>query len=76
MHLQNELIFFRRPFSPDNGWIDDVMPPFSALPSKSSRQVSGNDEPILSAIVADLLLKDPVLFLGPLIARADLLCLC
>lgn len=72
MHLKNELVLLRGPLSPDNRGINDVMPPFAALSAKSPREISRNDNPVLGSVVVDLLSEDPILFLGPLVARANL----
>ena len=72
MHFKDELVFFWSPFSSNDRWVNDVMPPFAALSPESTRKVSCNNYPVLSAIVVDLLSKDPILFFSPLIARANL----
>lgn len=73
MHLENELVLLGSPFPPDNGWVDDVVPSFPALPAESAGEIPCDDDPILRAVVVDLLSEDPILFFGPLVAGAYLL---
>lgn len=47
------------------------MPPLPALTPQAAREVAGNDNPVLGAILLHLLAEDPVLLLAPLGAGAD-----
>lgn len=65
MHFDDELIFLARPFPPDNARIENIMPSFAALTTKSSRQMLSNYDPVLGAELLNLLLEDFVFVGGP-----------
>ena len=68
VHVKNELIFFLGPLPSNNGWVKDVVPPFTALAAKSTWEVSGDDHPVLGAKLVDLGSKKLILLGSPLIA--------
>ena len=73
VHLKDELVLLGCPFPPNDWWVNDVVPSFPALPAKSTGEIPCDDDPVLRTVVVDLLSQDPILFFGPLIARAYLL---
>lgn len=68
MLLQNEEVLFFGPFLSNNLWVKHVVPSFTALPTKSARNVSLNDDPVLGAVLLDLLPQNIIFLLRPLIA--------
>jgi hypothetical protein len=71
VHFQDEDVFFLCPLTPDDTRIDDVVPSLAALPTKSSREKSRNNNPVLSAEHFNFLFQNYVFFRGPL-STADL----
>ena len=65
MHPDDELVLGTRPFSSDNGWVQHVVPSFAALSSEPAGKMSCNDDPVLGAVLLDLLLQYFILFGGP-----------
>lgn len=66
MHLKDECIFLNCPLSPDNGWVDNVVPPLPALSAEPAWKEPSNNNPILSAILHDFFFEDRVFLLAPL----------
>jgi hypothetical protein len=73
VHHEDEGVFLRGPLPSNDGGVDDVVPPLAALAAEASGEESGNDDPVLGAVLLDLGPEDPVLLLGPLGAGADVL---
>ena len=71
-HHEDELIFFTGPFSSNDGRVDHIVPPLTALAAESSRQVSSDHHPVLGTVLLHLLFEDVVFVAGPLGAAADL----
>jgi hypothetical protein len=68
MLFQYEEILFFGPFLSHNLWVKHVVPSFTALTTKSARDVSLNDHPVLSAVLLNLLPQNIIFLLRPLIA--------
>ena len=71
MHFDDELIFLARPLSADNARIENVVPSFAALTTKSSRQMLSNYDPVLGTELLDLMFEDFVFGRGPETASID-----
>lgn len=71
MHLEDEEVFFLSPLSSNNGRVNHVVPPFSALSAKTTRKKSSDDDPVLGSKLVDLGPQNVIFFLGPL-GTADL----
>lgn len=65
VHFDDKLIFLARPFPPHDARIENVVPSLAALATKSSRQMLGNNDPVLGTELLNLLLEDLVLLGGP-----------
>ena len=67
-HFKNEFIFFSCPFSSNNGRIDYVMPPLTALSSKSTRQKASYYYPVLCSKLVNSFFESLIFLFGPLCA--------
>ena len=75
LHFYDELVFLSCPVTANDGWVEDVVPSFTALSSKSAFEKARNYHPVLSTKLGDLLLKKLVFFWCPLragLANGDL----
>ena len=68
VHVKNEFILLLGPLPSNNGWIKDIVPPFTALATKSAWEVPGDDHPVLGAKLDDFGSKKLILLGSPLAA--------
>ena len=73
MHHENEGILLRGPLPSDDARVYDVMPSLAALSAEAAWEETGDNDPVLGAVLLHLLTQNPVLLLGPLGARTDVL---
>ena len=72
MLFKDEQIFFSSPLSPNDGWVENIVPSLSALAAQPTWQVFGNDHPVLSAVFFDFGFEDIILSRCPLAANEDM----
>ena len=72
MLFKDKQIFFSSPLSPNDGWVENIVPSLSALAAQPTWQVFGNDHPVLSAVFLDFGFEDLILSRCPLAANEDM----
>ena len=75
VHLDDEVVFLWSPVSSNDIWVEHVMPPFSALPTESTIQISCYDHPVLSSKFVNFFYEYLVFLFSPLAAEAELVSL-
>lgn len=68
VHLEDERVFFGGPLAANDRRVNDVVPTLTTLTAKATWEIPSYYNPVLGAIVFNLLPEYPVFFLGPLCA--------